>query len=716
MRNKVDTLKAIQRDTAALRQLLVAAMPESEEWLDQLTTQLDHEGKEVVAARMGMALTAMLDLGVGAPAALAVLAQTLPDEKLTWLYNVMPLTRPIVQGIRSIINLNTSKANLQSENFMRFLLLLANDIQALLAVKAIKLYRIRQPEAQCKTYDQKLVSDLEHLYLPLAHRMGLYQVKSEMEDYVMRQKEAPIYAKISRALQESEVERRRYIESFIAPVKTLLDTHGIACDVKYRVKTIASIWRKMQVQRVDVEGVYDVFAIRIIYQGAEEEGKRKCWEIYSLITDLYRPDPSRLRDWVSVPRPSGYESLHTTVEGSGGRPVEVQIRTTRMDREAEEGPAAHWRYKEGRRKGSDAWLSRAREMLSKVVTGTSDSEIKEIVDDEIFTITPAGDLVRLRHGATVLDFAFEVHTDVGIRCKGGKVNGRIVPIRQQIRNGDTVEIMTGSKSNVSDDWLKIVVSSKARNRIRKALHERHAKDVIAGRELLERKLRTWKMGTLDDHITTLLHHFRIKEVAVLYQQIGTGRIALAQLRDGLEPPLKEAATGILTTEEAVSKPPRVPVTHDEEVLVINNEVETTAYQMAKCCQPVAGDQVFGFVTVGKGIRVHRNSCPNATDLKGRYPYRIISVQWAGKGDQSGLRIKLEMRGRDRLGIVNTITDVLSNDLQVMIRAAHFQSEGGKFQGEVEVVVKNRDHIGWMVRKLEHLNGVDRVAARPEGTY
>jgi GTP pyrophosphokinase len=535
-----------------------------------------------------------------------------------------------------------------------------------------------------------------------------------MEDFVMQQKNPEMYHRIATALRENELERQRYIESFVAPIRTLLNQQEFQTDIRYRIKTIASIWRKMQAQRVNVEDVSDVFAIRIIDHGPEEGGKRRCWEIYSLVTDLYRPNPTRLRDWISVPRPSGYESLHITVTGPNSKAVEVQIRTTRMDREAEEGPAAHWRYKEGRQNGSDAWLSRARKLLGTAHPETNPNSqnppTHPLEDLEIFTMTPKGDLVRLKSGATVLDFAFDIHTNIGLRCKGGLVNGKIMPLRHVLQNGDTVEILTATQQNVSEDWLRIVVSGKARSNIRKALQQKQEREVTEGREMLSRKLRQWKIGTLDDHMTHLMHHFKIKDVAVLYRMIAEEKITMTQVKGALEttrPSPPPAARPEDKSETSLPKIQGIP----DDVLVINEEFETTGFQMAKCCSPVFGDPVFGFVTVGKGIRIHRKGCPNAADMQTRYPYRVIPARWSARSAEDGINVLIQVSGKDKLGIVNAISDVISNDQRAMMRSVQFTGEHGKFKGEIRVLARNQDHVGWILRKVRNIAGVEKVIAR-----
>jgi GTP diphosphokinase / guanosine-3',5'-bis(diphosphate) 3'-diphosphatase len=693
-----------------LRVLIQASVPELVQRFNGVQSALSRLEPSGTSRLIEMVLTAMRETGVNAHGAIAMLAAALPDKLLEDLVSAEPQIMKIVHGIKAVQILNTSKANIQSENFMKLLLLLSEDMQALLAVKGIKIWQLRHHDLLDPAALKQLVADLEHLYLPLAHRLGLYAVKSEMEDFVMHHKFPEICQSIANALRVSEKSRLTYIQSFINPIRTRLLAHGFDAEIKFRIKTIASIWKKMQAQKVGVEEVYDVFAIRIIDKGPEETGKIRCWEIYSVITDIYKPDPERLRDWISVPRPSGYESLHTTVLGPDDRWVEVQIRTSRMDQEAEHGPAAHWRYKEGKRKGADDWLLKARALIERQTSGSrpaqEGSHAAKIMD-EIFTITPAGDLIRLKPGATILDFAFEVHTEVGIRCKGGMVNGKIMPIRHKLSNGDKVEIITSPHPNVSEDWLKIVVSSKAKTRIRKALQEKNEQDIAAGREVLDRKLRQWKVGALDDHLGHLMHYFKIKDVAVLYRMIATERITTAQIKELIEShesPKAPLQKSKLKTELAAHQFPL-----SEEVMLINDEMETTNYHLAQCCKPVYGDDIFGFITVGKGIRIHRNNCPNAPDMKIRYPYRVIATRWSGKSDSTSLNVTVQVSGKDKLGIVNEITDLISNDMKVMMRSVSFESSHGKFKGTMNLHVKDASHIEWILRKITLIDGVEKAS-------
>lgn len=697
------------QSVAELRALIQASRPELMPHFDGVLSALSREEPSGTSRRVEMVHTAMLETGVNAHGAIAMLAVSLPDKLLEELLRTEAHIMQIVHGIKAVQILNTAKANIQSENFMKLLLLLSEDMQALLAVKGFKIWQLRHHDQLDPPEQKQLVADLEHLYLPLAHRLGLYAIKSEMEDFVMHHKYPEICKSIANALRVSEKARLTYIQSFIDPIRTRLLAHGLDAEIKYRIKTVASIWKKMQAQKVGVEEVYDVFAIRIIDKGPEETGKIRCWEIYSVITDIYKPDPERLRDWISVPRPSGYESLHTTVLGPDDRWVEVQIRTSRMDQEAEHGPAAHWRYKEGKRKGADDWLLKARALIEHQTSGTrppADARHAAKIMDEIFTITPAGDLIRLKPGATILDFAFEVHTEVGIRCKGGMVNGKIMPIRHKLSNGDKVEIITSSHPNVSEDWLKIVVSSKAKTRIRKTLQEKNEQDIAAGKEVLDRKLRQWKVGALDDHLGHLMHHFRIKDVAVLYRMIAAEKITTAQIKELIES--HEAPKAPAQKPKPRKEPAGDQFPLSEEVMLINDEMETTNYQLAQCCKPVYGDEIFGFITVGKGIRIHRNNCPNAFDMKTRYPYRVIPSRWSGKSDSTSLNVTVQVTGIDKLGIVNAITDLISNDMKVMMRSVSFESNQGKFKGTMNLHVKDASHIEWILRKITLIDGVEKA--------
>lgn len=686
--------------------------------LERIITYVESTASGTDESPFGLALTSMLETGLNAQGALALLIYPMEEGKILALGISDPFILKMVRGIRAVVSLNTSKANIQSENFMKLLLLLAEEMQALLAVMGIRIWQLRHFGQLDSDRQKRLIADLEHLYLPLAHRLGLYRIKSEMEDFVMLQKYPDIYRSIARELADTESERQKYIEAFIDPVKALLGSRGIEADIKFRIKSISSIWRKMQAQKVSVKEVYDVFAIRIIDKGPEETGKVRCWEIYSLVTDLYKPDPERLRDWISVPRPSGYESLHTTVMGPRQQWVEIQIRTAGMDQLAELGPAAHWRYKEAKRQGPDTWLVKARLLLepqSQVNSAAGHDSGSPLITNEIFTITPDGDLVRLKTGATVLDFAFDVHTDVGLRCKGARVNGRIMPIRHKLNNGDRVEILTSAQPNVAEDWLKIVISGKAKNRIRKVLQERTEKEFLNGKELLERKLRQWKAGTLDEHLGTLLQHFKIKDVLILYRMLALEKITTSQVKEAIE----GGNTAKKTEPAETAKPEKAETagfSARDEVLLINDEMETTDYHLARCCNPVYGDDIFGFVTVGKGIRIHRNSCPNAPEMKSRYPYRIIQSRWMGKSETSGINVEVAVTGKDRLGIINAITDVISNDMKVMTRSASFDSDQGRFKGILRLHVKDTAHIGWILRKISMVEGVEKATRLKSESY
>jgi GTP diphosphokinase / guanosine-3',5'-bis(diphosphate) 3'-diphosphatase len=687
--------------------------------LDRIALAYGSYPEELLRQRCNIAEVAVQETGVGSMAVSALLLYGFPEAEADKTDIRDPLIIKLMRGIRAVESLNTTKANVQSENFMKLLLLLSEDMQALLCVLAIRIWQLRHLDSLTDEGQRKLLSDLEHLYLPLTHRLGLYPIKSEMEDFMMRMKHPEVYRNIARELQESERERLKYIESFIRPIRKVLAVSGMDTEIRFRVKTIASIWKKMQSQKVGVKDVFDVFAIRIVDKGAEETGKMRCWEIYSLITDIYQPDPSRLRDWISVPRPSGYESLHTTVMGPGKRWVEVQIRTARMDYHAEQGPAAHWRYKGARSKGSDEWLVRARQLIElpelQGVQGAGTQERVSDLLDEIFTLTPGGDLVRLKVGATVLDFAFDIHSEVGLRCKGGIVNGRIMPIRRRLKNGDKVEILTSTHPNVAEDWLKIVISTKARNRIKKALQEKSEKEYLAGKELLERKLKQWKAGTLDEHLSMLMHHFRVKEASAVYRMVATEKVTSAQLRELIagvrDTKVPEGIPQPSSKQEKGSLP-----SGSEEVLLINEEMETTDYQPAQCCKPVFGDAIFGFVTVGKGIRIHRNSCPNAYDMKTRYPYRVIPARWTGKSEGPGVNVSVELMGKDRMGIVNSITDLISNDMKVSMRSISFDSMQGKFKGVIRLHVKDETHVGWIIRKIGMVEGVEKATRVKERSY
>jgi len=622
------------------------------------------------------------------------------------------------RGISKIHHLNTSKTRIHADKFIELLLTISDDIRVILIKTAERLYRVRNYQLLKKQDQVQLAHEVSDLYVPLTHRLGLYLVKTEFEEYSMMLLHPVAHREIEQKLKESKKDRETYIAQFIDPIQKRLDESGFRCTIKGRFKSIHSIWKKMQNQGVAFDEVYDLFAIRIILTKPSEHEKADCWQVYSIVTDQYPPNPNRLRDWISTPKPNGYESLHTTVIGPEGRWVEVQIRTKRMDRIAEMGHAAHWRYKENRSDSSDEdilkVLRMALEQQDDAVLSGNNRAKHELYSDQIYVFTPQGDLLKLRKGATVLDFAFGVHTDVGYHCTGAKINGQIVPIRQQIVNGDMVEILTSPNQRPKTDWLNIVVTSKARSRIKRMLRESQYADADEGKEILRRKLEQWKVRYNVTTIHKLVNRFHLKSSLDLYQQIADNKLDLSSLRTYLKQKdpaeyLKEKSF-VSRSIEGFSK----TIKGQEDYLVIDEAVQQVDYKLAKCCNPIFGDEVFGFVTVKDGVKIHRTSCPNAPQMFQRYPYRIVKVSWTSThSDTAEYTVNIRVSGLDDIGIVNQISKVISSDLKVMMRAMHISSRDGMFVGILTLVVSDRSHLETIMARVKKVKGVLTVKRSEE---
>lgn len=674
--------------------------------------QLVDSDEHKFARQITIAYMAYAELGLGIAGIEAAFIYDYPVSKKYPACVDTPHMELLLRGIHVILKLNTTKVKVHSENFRKLLLVLAGDIQVVLVLLAIVLYKVRNIEEYTDQEKKMLLRDTKHLYAPLAHRLGLYRIKTTMEDFIMQQEEPEIYHVIKARLKESEQKRLDFIEGFLQPIKQRLLADGCNCSFKYRTKSVSSIWKKMKKQKVDIDDIKDLLAIRIIDESGDHNEKESCWRIYSIVTDLYIPDPKRLRDWITVPKVSGYESLHTTVRGRDNRWVEVQIRTARMDFIAEKGPAAHWSYKDGGISSSEKWLARYRNILEgsdEHMNSPSPSLMSEGIDNEIFTLSPQGDLVKLPAGATLLDFAFDIHSELGLRCKGGMVNGKIIPIKYVLKNADVVEIITGNQPQPSEGWLQIVVTTKARNKIRRALREIEAKQFNEGKETLMRKFRQWKIPFGDEALNRLLQQLKIKDVVKLYKMIATDEIAVSTIKKLM---LSSAEQEKHIVEEANREPEvkaRKSFDTRDNLLLINNEMKTGAYHAAPCCNPVFGDEVFGFVTVSKGIRIHRNSCTNAIDLRTRYPYRVIDVKWVSSGDTGPLAATLRITGKDELGVLNRITQVISEDMKVMMRSLQVESKNDEFfVATMKVSVKDSRHLDFLLHKLRKIKAVEKV--------
>ena len=671
-------------------------------------------GDYAVIHALGVALIVARDMGLGAGSIIASLLFDFYLEDRIPAGNLEKfLDRQIIQiieGLAKISHVDTHKSTAQGDNLRNLLLTLSSDIRVILVKLADRLYYMRNLGALEREEQLRIASETFYLYAPLAHRIGLYNIKSEMEDLHLKHTDEKAYVLVNEKLKETKTSREKFIREFIRPLETRISSEPTKYEIKGRTKSIYSIWSKMKRQNVDFEEVYDLFAIRIILESANGNEKSDCWRFYSIVTDMYQPNPNRLRDWISVPKLNGYESLHTTVVVPGGRWVEVQIRTRRMNEIAEKGLAAHWKYKEGKDHGDvENWLSRVREVLENPDQGAEDiiDDFKlSIYNKEIFVFTPKGDLRKFSMGATVLDFAFDVHSQVGMTCMGAKVNGKSVPIRHQLSNGDRVEIITAKSQRPKQDWLQYVVTAKAKSKIKQALQENRLAEASNGREILRRRFRNWKLEFEDLNINKLIRHYKLKTATDLYSMVATEKIDLLEIKEILlekaTPSLQPKPTEI--DEEAVDKLVSDRVKHDD-YLVIDNSLSKIDYKLGKCCTPIYGDEIFGFVTVGSGITIHRVNCPNAAQLISRHGYRVVKAQWADTGNEVYLPATIRVTGMDDIGILSMISDVISRDLKVNMRSASVESTDGLFEGTFTLFVKDTGHLDVLIRRLRKIKGV-----------
>ncbi|MBR5747535.1 MAG: bifunctional (p)ppGpp synthetase/guanosine-3',5'-bis(diphosphate) 3'-pyrophosphohydrolase [Prevotella sp.] len=624
----------------------------------------------------------------------------------------------ILQGLDRIHQLYKKNPVVESENFRNLLISFAEDMRVILIMIADRVNLMRQIR-DTENLEAKMAVSQEaaYLYAPLAHKLGLYKLKSELEDLSLKYMEHDAYYHIREKLNETKASRDAYIGRFIGPIEEKVKAAGINCHIKGRTKSIHSIWQKMQKQKCPFEGVYDLFAIRIIIDCPEGQEKMQCWQAYSIVTDMYQPNPKRLRDWLSVPKSNGYESLHITVLGPEQKWVEVQIRTERMDDIAERGVAAHWRYKGVKgESGLDEWLTNIRSMLEHSEGLEAMDQFKmDLYEDEVFVFTPKGDLLKFPVGATVLDFAYHIHSKVGNQCTGGRINGRVVPIRYQLKSGDQVEVLTSANQKPRQEWLNIVKTSRAKSKIRLALKETQVKDGLFAKEMLARKFKNRKIEMEDSTMFHVVKKMGFKEVSDFYKQIADG---ILDTNDVIEKylELKEGEKVITgdnvarSAEEFVldeSKVAGLNVPMNDDVLIIDRNLKGIDYQLARCCSPIYGDSVFGFVTINGGIKIHRTDCPNAPELRRRYGYRIVKAKWSGKGS-SQYSITLRIIGNDDIGIVNNLTSIISKDEKLVLRSINIDSHDGLFSGNLEVMIDDTSRLETLIKKLRVVRGVKQV--------
>lgn len=624
----------------------------------------------------------------------------------------------IIRGLVKINELYEKSPTIESENFRNLLLSFAEDMRVILIMIADRVNLMRQIKESPNEEARLAVSnEAAHLYAPLAHKLGLYKLKSELEDLSLKYTQHDIYYHIKEKLNATKAARDRYIQQFIEPVRKKLEESGLKFHIKGRTKTIHSIYQKMKKQGCPFEGVYDLFAIRIILDSPLDKEKQECWQVYSIVTDMYLPNPKRLRDWLSVPKSNGYESLHITVMGPEGKWVEVQIRTERMDEIAEKGLAAHWRYKGIKGEtGLDEWLNSIRETLESTDNDLDamDQFKLELYKDEVFVFTPKGDLYRLPKGATVLDFAFSIHTNLGCRCTGAKVNGKNVQLRQKLNSGDQVEIMTSNTQTPKRDWLNFVTTSKARNKIRQALKEIAARQSAFAKEMLERKFKNRKIEYDEAIMMRLIRKMGYKTVTDFYQGISDESADVNDIIDKyVEMQKKENEQREEVTYRSAENYnlPEYTESKDykDDVLVIDRNLKGLDFTLAKCCHPIYGDDVFGFISISGGIKIHRNDCPNAKELKSRFPYRIVKARWAGKSQGKQYPITLRVIGHDDIGIVTNITSIINKEENILLRSINIDSHDGLFSGMLTVTVDDNAKLEALIKKIKTVKGVMQVS-------
>lgn len=683
------------------------------------------------------------EIGLGAKSIVcALLHDTVEDTDLT----VEDMRRmfgdkvaQIIDGLTklsSVLDIQEDKS-LQAENFRKMLLTMSSDIRVILIKLADRLHNMRTLDSMRRDKQLKIASETMYLYAPLAHRLGLYAIKTELEDLSFKYLEPEMYEGIVNNLRESQRQRTRFINKFSLPIINSLNEAGLEYEIKGRTKSVYSIARKMKAQGVPFEEVYDLFAIRIITESKQENEKSDCWKAYSIVTDHYVPNPSRFRDWVSKPKSNGYESLHTTVMSDTGRWVEVQIRTRRMDDIAEKGLAAHWKYKETKKgedqaqnaeSGFDEWLNKIRDLLE-----SPDPNAIDFIDDfklnlfaeEIFVFTPTGEVRTLPADATSLDFAFDIHTEVGMRCIGAKVNGKLYPLSHRLQSGDQVEVLTSNKQKPKEDWLTFVVTAKAKSKIKQSLKEEKKRIAEDGKEILERKMKQLKVNLDHDMLHKLHKHFKVKTSQDFFIGIAKKTIDFRDVKEFVENSknasrwynvLRNRLTGTGGTAEETGKTETAPRPRPKDkgdTIVIGDASQKMDYVLAKCCTPIPGDDIFGFVTINEGIKIHRTNCPNAINIRSNYAYRVVPASWASKEDHTSFVTGILITGIDDVGLVNAITTVISKDLNVNMQSIAFESNDGVFEGHIKVMVEGIHHLNNLMANLKKVNGIKKIVREDE---
>lgn len=677
-------------------------------------------GLNPILCSLQTAAIAVKDIGLKRDSVIAILLhQSVQDGHITLEDIDNRFGKSVAKIIHGLIRIQTlyqKNPIIESENFRNLLLSFAEDMRVILIMIADRVNLMRQiRDAEDKEAQHKVAEEASYLYAPLAHKLGLYQLKRELEDLSLKYLEHDAYYLIKDKLNATKASRDAYIKQFIAPVRERLTAGGLRFHIKGRTKSIHSIWQKMKKQKCGFEGIYDLFAIRIILDAPLEKEKIQCWQAYSIVTDMYQPNPKRLRDWLSVPKSNGYECLHITVLGPEKKWVEVQIRTERMDEIAEHGLAAHWRYKGIKEEGGlDDWLASIRAALEAGDNLEVMDQFKsDLYEKEIYVFTPKGDLLKFPKGATILDFAYHIHSKVGNQCVGGKINAKNVSLRTELHSGDTVEILTSSTQKPKAEWLKIVKSSRAKAKIRLALKETQIKDGLYAKELLERRFKNKKIEIEESTMGHLLRKLGFKEVSEFYKQVADEKLDPNYIIEEYQkvynhdhnlnqPKETESAENF-----EFENPTNEFLKKNDDVLVIDKNLKGLDFSLAKCCHPIYGDPVFGFVTVNGGIKIHRTDCPNAPEMRKRFGYRIVKARWSGKGS-SQYAITLRVIGNDDIGIVSNITNVISKDEKIVMRSINIDSHDGLFSGNLVVLLDDNSKLNMLIKKLRTVKGVKQV--------
>ena len=687
----------------------------------QKRIQRDIFGLNPILSSIQTALIAIEEIGLKRDGVVAVLLYSCFTEETENDYDKYEkefgkTVVSILKGLVHIQELYKKNPVIESENFRNLLLSFAEDMRVILIMIADRVNLMRQiRNTECEEEKKRVSEEASYLYAPLAHKLGLYKLKSELEDLSLKYLEHDVYYMIKDKLNETKKSRDKYIENFIKPIREKLEADGYKFHMKGRTKSIHSIWQKMKKQKCEFEGIYDLFAIRIIIDAPLELEKIQCWHVFALITNMYQPNPKRLRDWLSVPKSNGYESLHITVKGPENKWVEVQIRTERMDEVAERGLAAHWRYKGIKSEGSmDEWLTSIRRALENNDDKQVIDQFKmDLYEDEIYVFTPKGDLMKFPKGATVLDFAYRIHSNIGNHCVGAKINGKVVTFRHILKSGDQIEVMTSTVQKPKQDWLNIVKTSRAKAKIRLALKETQVKDGLYAKEMLERRMKNRKIEMDEGTMSHLIKKLGFKETNDFYRQIADETLDINHVIEkyqeiqaydnNLQGQQQTRSADEYSFENSIKNFTK----SNGDVLVIDRNLKGIDYQLSKCCNPIYGDDVFGFVTVSGGIKIHRKDCPNALEMRKRFGYRILQARWSGKAD-SKYTITLKIIGNDDIGIVNNITSVISKEENIMMRSINIDSHDGLFSGNLEINVEDTSKLNQLIKKLRVIKGVKQI--------